>query len=114
MTHSFQLNELGALGAELGNGKQGIIYALPRHPNFVFKRYKNQNHVDEVTLTALIDWSLNLPPAEKVLIENMTAWPSALIYENGAVVGIMMPRAPTRFTYERPDGTRVPTILSLA
>ena len=111
MTQSYQLRDLGSLGAEIGNGKRGIIYALEQNPSLLFKRYKNPKAVDKVTLSALIDWPASLPPAEQALLKNSTAWPCALVYEGEHLVGVTMPRAPERFTFRPLDGKSRPTTL---
>jgi hypothetical protein len=114
MTQSYQLRDLGPLGAEIANGSQGIIYALEQKPGLVFKRYKNTKAVDEITLSALIDWPASLSPAEQALLQNSTAWPRAPVREGKHLVGVTMPRAPERFTFKAPDGKSQPTTLYTA
>ena len=114
MTRSYQLRELGPIGTKIDDGNQGIIYALEWEPGLVFKRYKNNTHVDEVTLTTLIDWPAHLAPAEQALLHEITAWPRALVRDGSGVVGVVMPRAPVRFIYQFPDGTSMLTTLTLA
>ena len=114
MTRSYQLHELGPIGAKIDDGSQGIIYALEWEPSLVFKRYKNNTYVDEATLTALIDWPARLVPAEQALLHELTAWPRGLVRDGSGVVGVVMPRAPARFVYQFPDGTSTLTTLTLA
>jgi hypothetical protein len=114
MTLSYQLRDLGPLGPELGDGKQGTVYALQRDPSQAFKRYKNATNLDEITLSALVDWLAGLTPTERTLLQDTTAWPRALIREGQRVVGIVMARAPARFAYVCPDGTSAPTTLAHA
>jgi hypothetical protein len=113
MTQSYQLRDLGPLGAAIHNGGQGIIYALPQNPSLVFKRYIVTNKANKITLSALIDWSAGLPRADQLLLQNSTAWPNALVWAGHSLVGVTMPRAPQRFTFSTPGG-RKSTTLSIA
>lgn len=114
MTPCYQLHELGPLGSELGDGKQGIVYALQREPRLAFKRYRNAAAVDDITLSELVDWLVGIIPTERALIQDAAAWPRALVREGPRIVGIVMTRAAARFTYACSDGTSAPTTLSHA
>ena len=114
MTQEYQLRDLGPIGAEIHNGNQGIIYALPQNPSLVFKRYIDTKKTDKITLSALIDWPAGLPRAEQVFLQDSTAWPNALVWEGEHLVGVTMPRAPERFTFRASDGKSRSTTLSIA
>lgn len=90
---------LGAVGATLGAGGEGRVFALdglglPDAPGpLVFKRYTTARPL-RPALTALIEARTALNEAGRRRLDATTTWPIRRVVEHGAVVGLVMPRIP--------------------
>ena len=94
-----------AIGELLSQGGEGSVYQLPLQPHLVFKSYRTQgdrSHLDE-----LVSWPERLSEREAATVGAYAAWPMSVV--SGAadeVAGILMPRAPRRFSVRHSDGQR--------
>lgn len=82
------------LGAELGRGGEGTVYAVEHQADKVAKIY-HQNHRTrdkERKLTAMVARPLRDSTATRSPFHTLIAWPSELIYDQGHFAGFLMPR----------------------
>ena len=89
----------------LSQGGEGSVYQLPLQPHLVFKSYRSPT--DRSDLDRLVSWPGLLAAADEATVRSSSAWPSSVV--SGAadeVVGILIPRAPRRFSLRHSDGQR--------
>ncbi len=94
------------VGPLLAEGGQGRVYALADRPGIVLKAYRSP--LPKAELDALVEWPQVLPPGhERVLAA--AAWPTQVVLDRSEdadqAVGLLMPRAPRRFTLRHRDGS---------
>lgn len=89
------------LGPKLGDGGQGAVYELADDPARVFKRYHSPSGpgFSASTLDALIGMRGNLSNGGRP-VDEWAAWPSSVVRDAQNVVGFLMPRVPTEFTFQ--------------
>lgn len=82
-----------SLGAKIGGGGEGTVYAVPHAPDYVAKIYIHSRRTTQLAkkLSMMVS---NQPddPTRTTLKHVSIAWPSDLIYENQKVVGFIMPK----------------------
>ncbi|MFN5060159.1 MAG: protein kinase domain-containing protein [Chloroflexota bacterium] len=82
-----------SLGAKIGGGGEGSVYAVPHTPDYVAKIYIHSRRTPQLAqkLSMMV---ANQPddPTRTTLKHVSIAWPSDLIYENKKVVGFVMPK----------------------
>jgi hypothetical protein len=81
----------------LGDGGQGTVFLLPRHPRLLFKRYHDGIDVDHSELARLVELPALVDARDRDFLRTVTAWPCGRVIEGGRLVGFVMPRAPDRF-----------------
>ena len=96
-------------GPLLAEGGEGRVYELVGRPGFLYKAYRR--HPPAGPLLSLIAWREALAGSRPELarrIDAATAWPSAVVTEPGAApgtaAGLLLPRAPRRFSVRHRDG----------
>jgi serine/threonine protein kinase len=97
-------DKLGVL-TKIAQGGQGIVYQAPNvtvkfAASMVYKEYKPQTRtaIDVTALAAmpaLVEDSLSYAQAEQMV--SIAAWPCALVDDNGATTGFVMPAIPPQF-----------------
>ncbi|ATQ31569.1 hypothetical protein CS378_24360 [Rhodococcus ruber] len=89
------------LGPKLGDGGQGAVYELADDPARVFKRYHSPSGPGFAasTLDALIGMRGKLSNGGRP-VDEWAAWPSSVVRDAQTVVGFLMPRVPTEFTFQ--------------
>lgn len=92
-----RLPELG-VARPIADGGHGVVCRLPRSGDLLAKLYHDDVAVDPDELARLIALPSTLAPADRHLVTTTTAWPRARILDRGRCVGVLMRRAPTRFT----------------
>lgn len=92
------------IGDLLAEGGEGRVHQLPRQPHLVFKSYRRP--ADRSHLEDLVTWPGTLRSAEAArTVLASAAWPCSVVAgEQGRAVGLLMPRAPRRFTVRHRDG----------
>jgi serine/threonine-protein kinase len=100
-------DKLGAL-SKIGQGGQGVVYRAPNvktkfADSMVYKEYKDQTRaaIDFTALAAmpaLVEDSLSYAEAERLVA--MAAWPCALVEDDAAPTGFVMPAIPAEFFIE--------------
>lgn len=84
------------------------MFELPDRPGTLYKEYRRP--VDLGSLEALVEWGRpgRLAAERLERVRRSTAWPSATVVADGAgpgaAVGLLMPRAPRRFSVRHRDG----------
>lgn len=98
-----RLREL-RVGEVLAEGGEGRVHQLPRQPHLVLKSYLRP--ADRLHLEDLVGWPDTLASAEAATtIRASAAWPCSVVHDDlGRSVGMLMPRAPRRFTVRHRDG----------
>jgi serine/threonine protein kinase len=99
-----QRDKLGVL-TKIGEGGQGVVYHAPNAKtkfaaSMVYKEYKAAAlaEIDFTALAAmpaLVEESLTYAEAERLI--SIAAWPCALVEDNGAPTGFVMPAIPADF-----------------
>jgi eukaryotic-like serine/threonine-protein kinase len=102
-----QRDKLGVL-TKIGQGGQGVVYGAPNvktkfAASMVYKEYKarTRSEIDFTALAAmpaLVEDSLSYTEAERLV--SIAAWPCALVEDNGASTGFVMPAIPEGFFIE--------------
>ncbi|MGA8546864.1 MAG: protein kinase, partial [Mycobacterium sp.] len=97
-------DKLGAL-TKIGQGGQGVVYRAPNvktkfAASMVYKEYKAQTRagIDFTALAAmpaLVEESLSYAQAERLI--SFAAWPCAIVEDNCAPTGFVMPAIPDEF-----------------
>jgi hypothetical protein len=107
------------LGPLLAEGGEGRVYELVDRPDQVFKAFRRPQ--PQAGLVDLVTWASSLAPAGGARVRASTSWPLGVVVE-GAVVdgpaaggvegkrdaqtaaGLLLPRAPRRFSLRHRDG----------
>ena len=99
-----QLIQRGQLGelTKIGQGGQGVVYRAPKvktkfAASMVFKEYKPHTRAEIdfnalAAMPALVEDSLSYAQAERLIA--MAAWPCALVEDDAAPTGFVMPAIP--------------------
>jgi hypothetical protein len=92
------------IGDLLAEGGEGKVYLLPERPHLVFKSYRRPVAPDSVD--ELIAWpDRSLDGMSRRRVDAAAAWPLAEVLDDScAVAGLLMPRAPKRFSVRHRDG----------
>lgn len=106
--------ELSSLvvGQRIGDGGEGEVFVLEEYPETVFKRYTTKSLAASraATLQSLADARTALR-VDGETIDKWSAWPHSLVYDQGDLVGFLMPRIPNEFVLSIGDR---PTLAALA
>ncbi|MCL2396431.1 MAG: hypothetical protein FWC87_17315, partial [Acidimicrobiaceae bacterium] len=101
------------LGPLLAEGGEGRVYELLESPDCVYKAFRSPQ--PRAGLTELVGWSTTLDPAAAGRVGASTSWPLAMVVdapfvtssgniEPGPAAGLLLPRAPRRFSLRHRDG----------
>jgi hypothetical protein len=88
------------LSAALGSGGQGTVYAVDerlvdeRFPA-VYKEFATA--ADALALLRVVRFRRSLSPAEAQRLDEIAAWPAAIVHRDGRITGFLMRRAPDPF-----------------
>jgi hypothetical protein len=91
------LDQLGALGEELGRGGQASVFALPgfsladTQGDLVFKRYHTAP-VSDGDLRRIVSVRSNLDPGRRQRLDDIATWPCRIVVDGTSTVGVVMPR----------------------
>ncbi|MBP2478443.1 hypothetical protein JOF53_007315 [Crossiella equi] len=94
--------DLGPLGAKLGEGGEAVVRELTRFrlPDvagpLVYKQFRDP-HVAPVTLERVVGARLRLAPADRAHLDRVTVWPVRVVREHHDTVGVLLPRIPAPF-----------------
>lgn len=98
------------VGALLAEGGEGRVFELPVQPHLVFKEYRRA--VDRAHLEDLVRWPEGGDPELLSRVRSSASWPDALVERGGPsavgaddAVGVLVARAPRRFSVRHRDGT---------
>jgi hypothetical protein len=93
------VDKIGPLGAEIGSGGQGKVFALPRSPALVYKQYSDDvvGRLDVAALAAMVELPATLPADDRKKILARSAWPLTVVERAGAVSGFLMARVPPQY-----------------
>lgn len=98
-----------AVGALLAEGGEGRVHEVLGDPEVVYKAYRRPVALDSVA--PLLAWLQRLGQTDPVMAARVTAstsWPSAAVVDDragdGWVSGLVLPRAPERFSVRHRDG----------
>jgi hypothetical protein len=90
------------IGDVLAEGGEGRVHQLPRQPHLVLKSYRRA--ADRSYLDDLVAWPSSLGEDDRARVAAAAAWPVSVVRSGGAAVGLLMPRAPRRFSVRHRDG----------
>ena len=91
------------VGPVLAEGGEGRVHLLPRQPHLLYKAYLRPAPRDH--LDALTAWPSSLGSgADRSRVRAGSAWPQAVVSYGGRAVGLLVPRAPRRFSVRHRDG----------
>lgn len=91
------------VGPLLAEGGEGRVFQLPRQPHLLYKEYRSPD--PRPHLEALVAWPETLPPPRAARVRSSAAWPTAVVTGGGGgPVGLLVPRAPRRFSVRHRDG----------
>jgi hypothetical protein len=98
-----------AVGALLAEGGEGRVHEVAGRPELLYKAYRRPVPVGE--LQPLLDWRRQLgweQPDLAARVQAATAWPTEVVVEpeRGLATGLLLPRAPDRFSLRHRDGVR--------
>ncbi|HEU5470195.1 MAG TPA: hypothetical protein VFV67_06040 [Actinophytocola sp.] len=91
-------------GAELGRGGQGRVVEVlggagrPAGEPLVAKWYLPSVDLDAAALTRLVAWRRSLADADRSTVDDIAAWPRAVLLRHGRAAGVLLPRVPPRFS----------------
>ncbi|MDQ2726956.1 MAG: hypothetical protein M3Y91_03610 [Actinomycetota bacterium] len=94
-----------AVGALLAEGGEGRVHEVVGDPEVVYKAYRRPVPLEAVA--PLLAWRQRLAgadPAMAARVTASTAWPTAAVVDDGRVSGLVLPRAPERFSVCHRDG----------
>lgn len=98
------------VGSLLAEGGEGRVFELPLQPHLVFKEYRRA--ADRAHLEDLVRWPDCGDPELLSRVRSSASWPDALVERGGPVsaraddaVGVLVARAPRRFSVRHRDGT---------
>jgi hypothetical protein len=102
----YRLDEL-EVGAMLGEGGAAEVYRCRTADGtpMVLKRYQDDTlkDLDADALRHLIAWPDQLDDDDREQLFALCAWPRATVTDGGAVIGLLMAEAQTRFFFRRKD-----------
>ncbi|MCU4183980.1 hypothetical protein K6U06_06385 [Acidiferrimicrobium sp. IK] len=94
------------VGALLAEGGEGKVFELPDRPGTLLKQYPRP--VDADGLRRLVAWAGPggpLAPGMAARVRSATAWPQAVVLDGpDRAAGLLMARAPRRFSLRHRDG----------
>jgi hypothetical protein len=102
------------LGPLLAEGGEGRVYELSDRPDQVFKAFRRPPA--QAGLAELVGWTSVLAPAGAARVRASTAWPLGVVVEDPSprqavgkggeptAAGLLLPRAPRRFSLRHRDG----------
>jgi hypothetical protein len=104
------------VGPLLAEGGEGRVYELVGKPGVLYKEYRRPARA--APFAELVAWRHRLAVAHPDLaarVDASSAWPTCLVeepgLEDGTVAGLLLPRAPRRFSVRHRDGvTRLATL----
>jgi hypothetical protein len=98
-TGTVSVASLEPIGAELGTGGQGTVFALPRLPAQVYKAYASDllAKLDSAVLTAMVELPAGLSAADRRALLERAAWPTAAAERDGQLCGFVMSLVPPHF-----------------
>jgi hypothetical protein len=98
------------VGELLAEGGEGRVFELPLHPHLVFKEYRHA--ADRRHLEDLVGWPPSGEPDLIGRVGSAASWPAALVERGKSggggstdAVGVLVARAPRRFSVRHRDGT---------
>ena len=98
-----------AVGALLAEGGEGRVHEVVGDPEVVYKAYRRPVPLDAVE--PLLAWRQRLTQADPAMAARITAstsWPTAAVVDDRGgsrwVSGLVLPRAPERFSVRHRDG----------
>ena len=92
------------VGAMLAEGGEGRVWELADRPGVLFKEYRRP--IDPAGLAGLVEWAAAgaMRPGTEERVRRSTAWPDAVVLDGTEASGLLMPRAPRRFSLRHRDG----------
>lgn len=91
------------VGDLLAEGGEGRVHLLPLQPHYVLKLYRRP--AEPELLNRLVAWPNGLTEARAATVRAASAWPAAVVLgPRGEGAGLLVPRAPRRFTVRHRDG----------
>ena len=93
------------VGPLLAEGGEGRVYTLADRSDGLFKEYREP--VPLALASALIGWPAEVArtsPGYAARVLGSAAWPTAVVTDGDAAVGVLMPRAPQAFWLHHRDG----------
>lgn len=100
--------EAGLAGLRVGDliaeGGEGRVHQMPLQPHYVLKLYRRP--VDAGHLLRLVEWPGSaLAPEAEATVRAASAWPAVVVRGgDGEGAGVLVPRAPRRFSVRHRDG----------
>jgi hypothetical protein len=95
------------IGPLLAEGGEGRVFEVAGEPGLLFKAYRTPAPVEP--LAALVGWPDTVRARDPELarrVATAAAWPSSVVTDDdGRAAGILLPRAPRRFSLRHRDGT---------
>ena len=98
------------VGSLLAEGGEGRVFELPLQPHLVFKEYRRA--ADRAHLEDLVRWPNGGDPELLSRVRSSASWPHTLVERGGPAaagaddaVGVLVARAPRRFSLRHRDGT---------
>ena len=82
-------------GKQIIDGGEGFIFEVQGYPDWLMKIYKEKdaqgNSIVTSELTEKLEYMRNNPPSS-LIAQGVLAWPLETIYEEGKLIGFLMPR----------------------
>lgn len=94
-----------AVGALLAEGGEGKVHEVVGRPDVLYKAYRRPVALDVVA--PLLAWRQQLGECQPALagrVRASTSWPTAPVTHGSVVTGLLIPRAPARFSIRHRDG----------
>jgi hypothetical protein len=101
-------------GPLLAEGGEGRVYELADHPDQVFKAFRRPQA--RAGLVELVAWTSSLAPGAAARVQASTSWPLGVVVDGPVAeagegkgdaawaTGLLLPRAPRRFSLRHRDG----------
>jgi len=92
---------------EIGQGGEGLVYAISNRPDVVFKEFKKfpGHQPSSGALEEIIELLNLMNPDEKQWLSTRTTWPHQIVTQGNQMCGFLMPIIPS--TYFRKHGARI-------
>ncbi|HWE57612.1 MAG TPA: hypothetical protein VG435_19070 [Acidimicrobiales bacterium] len=91
------------VGDLLAEGGEGRVHLLPRQPHLLLKSYRQP--ADRSHLDGLVAWPDRVTAERAGLVRTASSWPCSVVAgPGGQAAGMLMPRAPRRFSVRHKDG----------